>query len=127
MVVQIPYWFFYFFFFFILSRIEFPAIVKLEHGSSAVGVKLVQSNEELMQEYELITTTLTGEKDFPGIGLGFDNTLLVMDYLTGSEHDVDVVIFNRQLLAAFISDNGPTREPVYSGILFCLLYLILSF
>ena len=60
---------------------------------------------------------LTREKDFPGIGLGFDNTLLVMEYLTGSEHDVDVIIFHGQLVAAFLSDNGPTREPFYIGMI----------
>jgi len=33
-----------------------------------------------------------------------------MKYLEGTEHDVDLVIFQRRLVAAYISDNGPTRK-----------------
>jgi carnosine synthase len=33
-----------------------------------------------------------------------------MEYIEGTEHDVDIIIFQRQLIAAFVSDNGPTRQ-----------------
>ncbi|XP_053306362.1 carnosine synthase 1 [Spea bombifrons] len=41
--------------------------------------------------------------------------LLLAEYVTGSEHDVDVVLCsNGQLLAAYVSDNGPTMLPRFT-------------
>ncbi|XP_075698268.1 carnosine synthase 1 [Rhinoderma darwinii] len=40
---------------------------------------------------------------------------LLAEYITGSEHDVDLVLgFNGRLLAAYISDNGPTLLPGFT-------------
>ncbi|XP_072042191.1 carnosine synthase 1-like [Amphiura filiformis] len=41
--------------------------------------------------------------------------MLLMEYLDGSEHAIDVVIFERKLVAAFLSDIGPTNYPSYTG------------
>uniref|UniRef100_A0A8C5FK20 ATP-grasp domain-containing protein n=1 Tax=Gadus morhua TaxID=8049 RepID=A0A8C5FK20_GADMO len=41
--------------------------------------------------------------DHPGIGLGLGNAMTLMEYVDGTEHDVDVVIF-----------NGPTRPPTFT-------------
>uniref|UniRef100_A0A8C5Q1X2 ATP-grasp domain-containing protein n=1 Tax=Leptobrachium leishanense TaxID=445787 RepID=A0A8C5Q1X2_9ANUR len=39
-------------------------------------------------------------------------SLLLAEYITGSEHDVDLVLSpSGQLLAAYVSDNGPTLLP----------------
>uniref|UniRef100_A0A8C5AKP9 ATP-grasp domain-containing protein n=1 Tax=Gadus morhua TaxID=8049 RepID=A0A8C5AKP9_GADMO len=46
---------------------------------------------------------LTGGADHPGIGLGLGNAMTLMEYVDGTEHDVDVVIF-----------NGPTRPPTFT-------------
>ncbi|XP_075439900.1 carnosine synthase 1 isoform X2 [Ascaphus truei] len=41
--------------------------------------------------------------------------LLLSEYVTGSEHDVDLVLGPRgQLLAAYVSDNGPTLLPGFT-------------
>lgn len=37
--------------------------------------------------------------------------MMFTDYINGSEHDVDLIIFKRKLIVAFVSDNGPTRVP----------------
>jgi len=37
-----------------------------------------------------------------------------MDYIGGTEHDVDVIIYKRKLVGAFVSDNGPTRLPKFT-------------
>ncbi|XP_040290571.1 carnosine synthase 1 [Bufo bufo] len=40
---------------------------------------------------------------------------LLAEYITGSEHDVDLVMgFNGRLLAAYVSDNGPTLLPGFT-------------
>ncbi|KAG9471968.1 hypothetical protein GDO78_021960 [Eleutherodactylus coqui] len=40
---------------------------------------------------------------------------LLAEYITGSEHDVDLVLgFNGRLLAAYVSDNGPTLLPGFT-------------
>jgi carnosine synthase len=37
-----------------------------------------------------------------------------MEFIEGSEHDVDIVMFDGQTVAAFVTDNGPTRMPYFS-------------
>lgn len=96
------------------ESIVFPAILKLEHGSSAVGVTIVNNKEEMMDKYEKISHALCKDEDYGGIGLGFGNSMLAMEFFGGSEHDIDVVIYDRKLVAAFISDNGPTNIPSFT-------------
>ncbi|XP_053385384.1 carnosine synthase 1-like isoform X2 [Mercenaria mercenaria] len=96
------------------KSIQFPAILKLEHGSSAVGVSVVKDEEEIRKKYHQISECLQTESDYPGIGLGHDNTMVAMEYHKGSEHDVDVILYDRKLVGAFISDNGPTRRPYFT-------------
>lgn len=98
----------------VIERIGLPAVMKLEYGSSAVGVKLVHDRDHCMDTYYKIRTSLQSEEDHPGVGLGHGNDLLLMEYISGTEHDIDIVMFNRQIVAAFISDNGPTRPGSYT-------------
>ncbi|XP_052814341.1 carnosine synthase 1-like isoform X2 [Mya arenaria] len=97
----------------ICSSMTFPAMLKLEHGSSAVGVSLVKNKDELQKKYAETTSLLQSEEDFHGIGLGFGNEMFAMESHEGSEHDIDIVIFDRKLVAAFISDKGPTNIPSF--------------
>lgn len=66
-------------------------------------------------KFKNVSNKLTSETDFPGIGLGHDNSMVVMDFNVGSEHDIDVIIHDRKLVGAFISDNGPTNVPYFIG------------
>ncbi|KAL4216930.1 Carnosine synthase 1 [Mactra antiquata] len=95
------------------ERMTFPAFLKLEHGSSAVGGTIVNDKKDLIEKFNNISNKLTSEKDFPGIGLGHDNSMVLMDIYGGSEHDIDVIIYDRKLVGAFISDNGPTNYPQF--------------
>ncbi|KAK3602003.1 hypothetical protein CHS0354_024783 [Potamilus streckersoni] len=99
---------------------KFPLVLKLEYGSSAVGVTLVKNAEELEEKYLEIRSSMQDEKDYFGIGLGHGNTLMVMEYIGGTEHDVDIIIFQRKLVAAFISDNGPTRGKTFTETAACM-------
>ncbi|XP_058876129.1 carnosine synthase 1-like [Acipenser ruthenus] len=94
--------------------VSFPAVMKLEYGSGAVGAKRVDSAEECQAHFEKISSDLREETDYPGIGLGWGNAMTLMEYLSGTEHDVDLVLFDGQKVAAFISDNGPTRVPGFT-------------
>ncbi|XP_060084792.1 carnosine synthase 1-like isoform X2 [Ylistrum balloti] len=96
------------------KHVQFPAVLKLEYGSSAVGVKLVKDEEECRAEYERIRSCLRQESDHPGIGLGHGNDMMLMEYYEGTEHDIDIIIYQRRLIAAFISDNGPTRPGTFT-------------
>lgn len=103
--------------FFILScSFSFPIVLKLEFGSSAVAVSLISDIAGLREKYTNVQNTLQYEEDYGGIGLGFGNNMTVMEYVDGSEHDVDIVIFQRKMIGAFVSDNGPTRVPHFTGL-----------
>ncbi|KAL3855372.1 hypothetical protein ACJMK2_014583 [Sinanodonta woodiana] len=99
---------------------RFPLIMKLEYGFCAVGVTLVRNSEEMEDKYKEIRAILQKPEDFIGIGLGHGNTMMAMEYLVGTEHDVDVIFHEGQLVAAFISDNGPTRGKTYTETTACM-------
>ena len=98
----------------VADTFSFPVVLKLEYGSSAVGVSLGQNIDELRHKYREIQNTLHCEEDFGGIGLGFGNNMAIMELLKGSEHDVDIILFERKMIGAFVSDNGPTRVPFFT-------------
>ncbi|XP_076088640.1 carnosine synthase 1-like [Mytilus galloprovincialis] len=97
-----------------IDHVGIPAVLKLEYGSSAVGVKPVRDRIECTNTYQQIKNHLRSEADHPGIGLGYGNDVMLMENIDGTEHDVDVVIFQRQLITAFVSDNGPARNGSYT-------------
>jgi carnosine synthase len=89
-------------------------MMKLEYGSSAVGVTLVNDVAQCLQVWNVVQGELCGENSHPGIGLGHGNSMLLMDYVDGTEHDVDIIIYRRKLIGAYVSDNGPTRVPRFT-------------
>ena len=46
--------------------------------------------------------------------------MVIMKVIKGTEHDVDLVIFERKLLAAYVSDNGPTRPGSFTETAACM-------
>ncbi|KAJ7344137.1 hypothetical protein JRQ81_000087 [Phrynocephalus forsythii] len=58
----------------------------------------------------------------PGLGMkfGWGNGMLLMEYVSGTEHDVDLVIYEGRMLGAFVSDNGPTRVPDFTETAACM-------
>ena len=97
-----------------IDYVGLPSVLKLEYGSSAVGVKPIHDRLECINMYNKIKSSLRSEKDHPGVGLSHGNDMMLMEKLSGTEHDIDIVIYDRQLVAAFISDNGPTRKGRYT-------------
>ncbi|ELK24268.1 Carnosine synthase 1 [Myotis davidii] len=103
-----------------VRQVPLPGVMKLEFGAGAVGVRLVEDARQCHQHFSRIAHDLQGEADHPGIGLGWGNSMLLMEFVEGTEHDVDVVLFRGELLAAFVSDNGPTRLPGFTETAACM-------
>ncbi|KAJ1065965.1 hypothetical protein K5549_013478 [Capra hircus] len=100
--------------------VPLPGVMKLEFGAGAVGVRLVKDASQCHEHFSRIARDLQGEADHPGIGLGWGNAMLLMEFIEGTEHDVDLVLFGGRLLAAFVSDNGPTRLPGFTETAACM-------
>ncbi|KAK7499711.1 hypothetical protein BaRGS_00009052, partial [Batillaria attramentaria] len=94
-----------------VTQVPLPAVLKREYGSCAVAMMHVQGLPEAIAHVQHVQATLRTEDDFPGVGLGHGHSFVLMPRLMGTEHDIDVVMFEGQLMAAFVSDNGPTHFP----------------
>ncbi|XP_037373366.1 carnosine synthase 1 [Talpa occidentalis] len=103
-----------------VHQVPLPGVMKLEFGAGAVGVRLVEDAPQCLEHFSRIAHDLQGEADHPGIGLGWGNAMLLMEFVEGTEHDVDLVLFGGRLLAAFVSDNGPTRLPGFTETAACM-------
>ncbi|XP_007450519.1 PREDICTED: carnosine synthase 1 [Lipotes vexillifer] len=103
-----------------VRQVPLPGVMKLEFGAGAVGVRLVEDASQCHEHFSRIARDLQGEADHPGIGLGWGNAMLLMEFIEGTEHDVDLVLFGGRLLAAFVSDNGPTRLPGFTETAACM-------
>ncbi|XP_061012363.1 carnosine synthase 1 [Dama dama] len=103
-----------------VCQVPLPGVMKLEFGAGAVGVRLVKDASQCREHFSRIARDLQGEADHPGIGLGWGNAMLLMEFIEGTEHDVDLVLFGGRLLAAFVSDNGPTRLPGFTETAACM-------
>eukprot|EP00993_Chasmostoma_nieuportense_P001713 NODE_256_length_2571_cov_45.922668_g239_i0.p1 GENE.NODE_256_length_2571_cov_45.922668_g239_i0~~NODE_256_length_2571_cov_45.922668_g239_i0.p1 ORF type:complete len:592 (+),score=187.04 NODE_256_length_2571_cov_45.922668_g239_i0:730-2505(+) len=98
----------------VATRIPLPAVVKLEHGSSAYGVKLVTTTKQLHTVVKKMLDEAPTEADHGGCGLSWGCNLLLQEFVGGSEHDVDIVLFEGSLVCAVLTDNGPTRLPYFA-------------
>jgi carnosine synthase len=109
------------------KQVGFPAVLKPVSGAASLGVKKVTTVEELEQCYgdvlhELSTLVVSSGALVPGEGCTngvtaasvVDLTLLLEQYLDGSEVDVDVVMSDGEWRYAAITDNGPTLEPYFN-------------
>lgn len=98
------------------SNTEAPSLMKLTHGSSAAGVFKVDSAQQAISEIESLKRDYRTEFDLPGIGLGFGSEIMLTELHSGSEHDVDIVIHDGELIAGFVSDNGETGAKYFAEI-----------
>lgn len=109
------------------STVGFPAVLKPISGAASLGVKKVTAQTDLESSYAEIIDELSRlvvssgalqQDDGSGRGVkaekAMDCTILMEQYLDGSEVDVDVVMSNGEWPYAAVSDNGPTLEPYFN-------------
>ena len=123
------------------DHVGFPAVLKPISGADSLGVKRVNSIEELetaLQEAQTIVSNLVVSSGAlarlttpTGSQIGAANASLsppseqraerfiqldlsLEEYLDGPEVDVDIVLYNGQLYFASVVDNGPTVEPYFA-------------
>ena len=90
-----------------IPRYYYPLIIKLDTGSCAFGVEVIQTVEELLAKFEDYKSYIQMAVQ-KGAGLGFNYKIFVTPYLQGSEHDIDLIMYNGELIASYVTDNGPT-------------------
>nr|KAG5708547.1 hypothetical protein BaRGS_032968 [Batillaria attramentaria] len=97
-----------------VRKVPFPAVMKIEFGSGGVGVKHVRNVEEARDFAQYVQNNLRSDEDYPRVGLSHadGHCLAMMPRLMGTEHNVDVVMFDGHLMAAFVTDHGPTHVPL---------------
>mmetsp|Transcript_25464 Transcript_25464/g.40260 ORF Transcript_25464/g.40260 Transcript_25464/m.40260 type:complete len:619 (-) Transcript_25464:469-2325(-) len=109
------------------ARVGFPAVLKPVSGAASLGVKKVESQKELQACYNEIVNEMSSlvvssgaliKGDGSGVGVNaasmIDLTLLLEQYLDGTEVDVDVVMSEGEWRYAAVQDNGPTLEPYFN-------------
>mmetsp|Transcript_20229 Transcript_20229/g.47209 ORF Transcript_20229/g.47209 Transcript_20229/m.47209 type:complete len:639 (+) Transcript_20229:86-2002(+) len=110
------------------QHVGFPAVLKPICGAASLGVKKVTSRQELQACYDEVQAELKSLVVSSGAlikadpattgglkpGEGVDLTVLLEQYLDGSEVDVDVVMSEGEWRYACVTDNGPTLEPYFN-------------
>jgi biotin carboxylase len=108
------------------AHVGFPAVLKPVSGAASLGVKKVTSMAELRASYREVVTELSSlvvssgalvkKTDDTGVDASsvVDLTVLLEQYLDGSEVDCDVVMSDGEWQYAAVADNGPTKEPYFN-------------
>lgn len=109
------------------QEVGFPAVLKPISGAGSLGVKKVTCEQDLQASYaevvaELKSMVISGGDLVKDDGSGnnmeasklMDCTILMEQYLDGTEVDVDVVMSGGEWRYASVTDNGPTMEPYFN-------------
>lgn len=85
----------------------YPIVVKFCPGASSYGIETATTRREAKTKYVEICKELPSKR-FVVEGMQFGLIIKAVPKLIGTEHDADVAISNGELLAAVVSDYGPT-------------------
>jgi biotin carboxylase len=98
--------------------ISFPAVLRFRFGSSAVGTRIVRSRDEAMAEAlrleALVHDSASADALYGGCGFRYGDrtsSLMLAEFVDGTEHDVDLLLFDGELVDAWVTDNGATDIP----------------
>ena len=93
--------------------VGFPAVLKSEIGSGGFHVNVVHNAKDAKEHFQLLQNAAKAEPmDCHStivssiLGAGFGSRYMLMEYLQGSEHCVDLAMFHGELLCAFVTDKG---------------------
>ncbi|XP_013388997.2 carnosine synthase 1-like [Lingula anatina] len=101
------------------NHIQYPAILKPVYGSSSFGVYLVKDEKECLKSFDAVQKILKAE-DEKALVICNGNEMHLAEYALGTRHGVDIVMFRGKILAAFISDCGPSRFPLFIETSSCM-------
>ncbi|OWF43955.1 carnosine synthase 1-like [Mizuhopecten yessoensis] len=84
------------------KQIIYPAILKLEQYESSRAVVKVVSEDDCLLQYNQL------QKEFRESSFGetFGTSMVLMELLDGLSYEVDVVIYDGELMTAFVTDIG---------------------
>ncbi|XP_013413716.1 carnosine synthase 1 isoform X2 [Lingula anatina] len=101
------------------NHIQYPALLKPEFGACSYGVNLVKDEAECMK---YLVNTKNSEKmtNDPPFGKNHGSAMHLTEYAQGTKHGVEIVVYRGKLLAAFVSDCGPTRIPQFFETSTCM-------
>ena len=104
-------------------RLGLPAVLRMACGSGAVGTRVVRDWDEAAEQARFVLALLNdpvaAEARYPGAGFGFgaeQNRLFLCEYVPGNEYDVDLIMFDGELVDAWVTDNGVTDVPCCSEV-----------
>lgn len=92
------------------AELNFPLVVKPVFGASSAYVVKVENKEELLNTYNYIRKNISTNVE-SALADGFD--ILVEEYISGDEVDIDIVLQNGKIKFYSISDNFQTKEPFF--------------
>ncbi|KAL8582295.1 hypothetical protein ACOMHN_037052 [Nucella lapillus] len=95
-----------------LNKIPLPVVMKPEFTCRGLAVERVHSVDEAEQHMERVLNTLYSEQGQVGseAGLSYGPSMVLMPLLVGTEHDLDLVLFEGEVVTALVMDNGPIHQ-----------------
>ncbi|KAL8582300.1 hypothetical protein ACOMHN_037057 [Nucella lapillus] len=96
-----------------LNKIPLPVVMKPEFTCGRLAVERVHSVDKAEQHMERVLKTLYSEQGQVDseAGLSYGPSMVLMPLLVGTEHDLDLVLFEGEVVTALVTDNGPTHQP----------------
>ncbi|XP_076091699.1 carnosine synthase 1-like [Mytilus galloprovincialis] len=79
------------------SYVGVPAVMKPENGCCGAGVKRITDLKQFKVTYE-------------NEALTHGNNFTLMEFIEGTQHGIELILFQRELIASFVTDYGPTRK-----------------
>eukprot|EP00915_Cephaloidophora_sp_WS-2016_P009828 GHVH01014169.1.p1 GENE.GHVH01014169.1~~GHVH01014169.1.p1 ORF type:complete len:471 (-),score=79.60 GHVH01014169.1:108-1520(-) len=100
------------------AHLKAPVIVKPGSAGSSIGVRKVECMDDIVEEYNVCLKVVRSallDGELMGINMG-DNAataILIEEFLTGDEVDVDVVLNDGEIVYCQVMDDWPYRKPWY--------------
>eukprot|EP00122_Pirum_gemmata_P008669 Pgem_evm1s7998 len=96
----------------IVEHVGLPLVLKPSAGAASQGVYKCYTKEDVHKYYKEIKGELTSNQTFSW-NPGCEVIVLVEEYIDGDEFDVDLLLWDGDLVWCNIIDNWPTMEPTF--------------
>ena len=88
--------------------LQYPLVVKPTHGHGSLGASKVRNEDELLDALRFAFASLKKKEDM--LKFKIDEALVIIEtYCEGPEVDVNLVLWENELLFSEVSDNFPCR------------------